>query len=192
MLRVGLILPIGFHVMSYATLATFDTANFIAGEQFYGVSIHSEHGGPVPNSFGTATETEPLEIRPFDTLLVGAGMVPTPPTPKLNPFSRPCWTMRSVSARPVLEFCFDLKMALGALRQCSEYRQLLPSSGNADRNDRGRELLSAASSKRGRRFTSSMSRLNRPTFLPRRAGGGRSSNDSENSKTNSRHHLRYG
>jgi hypothetical protein len=27
---------------------------------------------------------------------------------------------------------------------------------------------------------------------PRRAGGGRSSNDSENSKTNSRRHLRYG
>jgi transcriptional regulator GlxA family with amidase domain len=61
MLRVGLILPVGFHVMSYATLATFDTANFIAGEQFYGVSIHSEHGGPVPNSFGAATETEPLD-----------------------------------------------------------------------------------------------------------------------------------
>jgi hypothetical protein len=34
MLRVGLILPASFHVMSYATLATFDTANFIAGEQF--------------------------------------------------------------------------------------------------------------------------------------------------------------
>ena len=76
MLRVGLILPAGFHVMSYATLATFDTANFIAGEQFYDVSILSEHGGPVPNSFGTATETEPLDIKPFDTLLVGAGMRP--------------------------------------------------------------------------------------------------------------------
>jgi hypothetical protein len=32
MLRVGLILPAGFHVMSYATLATFDAANSIAGE----------------------------------------------------------------------------------------------------------------------------------------------------------------
>ena len=83
MLRVGLILPAGFHVMSYATLATFDTANFIAGEQFYDISVLSEHGGPVPNSFGTATETEPLDIKPFDTLLVGAGMAPTPQTPKL-------------------------------------------------------------------------------------------------------------
>jgi transcriptional regulator GlxA family with amidase domain len=88
MLRVGLILPAGFHVMSYATLATFDTANFTAGEQLYDVSILSEHGGPVPNSFGTATETEPLDIKPFDTLLMGAGMAPTPPTPKLITFLR--------------------------------------------------------------------------------------------------------
>src|SRR5271163_2090375 len=57
MLRVGLILPAGFGVMSYATLATFDNANFIAGEQFYELSIHSEHGGPVLNSFGGTIET---------------------------------------------------------------------------------------------------------------------------------------
>jgi transcriptional regulator GlxA family with amidase domain len=88
MLRVGLILPASFHVMSYATLATFDTANFIAGEQFYDISILSEHGGPVPNSFGTATETEPLDIKPFDTLLVGAGLAPAPQTPKLLTFLR--------------------------------------------------------------------------------------------------------
>jgi transcriptional regulator GlxA family with amidase domain len=88
MLRVGLILPAGFHVMSYATLATFDTANFIAGEQFYDISVLSEHGGPVPNSFGTATETEPLDVKPFDTLLVGAGMAPARPTPKLITFVR--------------------------------------------------------------------------------------------------------
>jgi hypothetical protein len=28
--RVGLIVPAGFHVMSYAALATFDTANYVA------------------------------------------------------------------------------------------------------------------------------------------------------------------
>jgi transcriptional regulator GlxA family with amidase domain len=87
-LRVGLILPAGFHVMSFAALATFDTANFIAAEHFYDVSILSEHGGAVPNSFGTATETEPLDIRPFDTLLVGAGLAFTPPTTKLLTFLR--------------------------------------------------------------------------------------------------------
>ena len=48
MLRVGLILPAGFDVMSYATLATFETANLIAGEKFYDISILSEHGGQCP------------------------------------------------------------------------------------------------------------------------------------------------
>jgi hypothetical protein len=38
MLRVGLVLPAGFDVMSYATLATFETANLIAGEKFYDIS----------------------------------------------------------------------------------------------------------------------------------------------------------
>jgi transcriptional regulator GlxA family with amidase domain len=95
MLRVGLILPAGFDVMSYATLATFETANLIAGEKFYDISILSDNGGPVPSSFGTATETEPLEIKPFDTLLVGAGVAPAPTgvapaptTPKLLTFLR--------------------------------------------------------------------------------------------------------
>ena len=88
MLRVGLILPSGFHLMSYAALATFDTANFIAGEKFYDVSLLSESGGLVPNSFGAATETDPLDIKPFDTLLVGAGIALTPASPKLLTFLR--------------------------------------------------------------------------------------------------------
>lgn len=101
MLRVGLILPVGFHVMSYAALATLDTANFIAGEEFYAVSVLSEHGGPVPNSFGKATETEPLGIRPFDTLLVGAGLALTSPSPKLATFLRDAIT----DARRVASIC---------------------------------------------------------------------------------------
>jgi transcriptional regulator GlxA family with amidase domain len=101
MLRVGLILPAGFHVMSYAALATFDTANFIAGEEFYAVSILSEHGGPIPNSFGTVTETEPIDIKPFDTLLVGAGLALTSPSPKLVTFLRESVT----DARRVASIC---------------------------------------------------------------------------------------
>jgi len=86
--RVGLIVPAGFHVMSYAALATFDTANYIARETFYEVNILSENGGAVPNSFGTTTETLPLDIKPFDTLLMGAGLALAPPTPKLSEFLR--------------------------------------------------------------------------------------------------------
>jgi transcriptional regulator GlxA family with amidase domain len=102
-LRVGLILPAGFHVMSYAALAAFETANFIAGERFYEVSIVSEGGGLVPNSFGAATETEPLDIRPFDTLLVGAGFAAAPPlTPRLLTFLREAVT----DGRRVASICF--------------------------------------------------------------------------------------
>ena len=86
--RVGLIVPAGFHVMSYAALATFDTANYVARETFYEVNILSDNGGPVPNSFGTATDTLPLDIKPFDTLLMGAGLALAPPTPKLSEFLR--------------------------------------------------------------------------------------------------------
>jgi transcriptional regulator GlxA family with amidase domain len=42
----------------------------------------------VPNSFGTKTETLPLDSKPFDTLLVGAGLGVTSPTPKLSGFLR--------------------------------------------------------------------------------------------------------
>jgi transcriptional regulator GlxA family with amidase domain len=86
--RVGLIVPAGFHVMSYAALATFDTANYIAGEAFYDVNILSKNGGAVPNSFGTTTETLPLDVKPFDTLLIGAGLGVTSATPKLSSFLR--------------------------------------------------------------------------------------------------------
>jgi transcriptional regulator GlxA family with amidase domain len=82
-LRVGLILPAGFNVMSYSAAATFDTVNLVAGEALYDISLLSEHGGPVPNSFGGTTNTEPLDTRPFDTLLVGAGVGCTRPSPGL-------------------------------------------------------------------------------------------------------------
>jgi transcriptional regulator GlxA family with amidase domain len=81
--RIGLVLPAGFHVMSYAALATFDTANYIAGEKLYDVRVVSENGGPLPNSFGAVTETEPLDVKRFDTLLLGAGLACSPPSPKL-------------------------------------------------------------------------------------------------------------
>ena len=97
--RVRLILPAGFDVMSYAALGTFGTANFIAGQQFYDLSIVSEHGGPVPNSFGMVTETERLTIKSFDTLLVGASPAPVLPTPKLLSFLREAVTdMRRVAS----------------------------------------------------------------------------------------------
>jgi len=78
----------GFHVMSYAALATFDTASFVASEPLYDVSLLSDNGGPVRNNFGIVTETIPLDTDPFDTLLLGAAFTVTPPSPKLSKFLR--------------------------------------------------------------------------------------------------------
>jgi transcriptional regulator GlxA family with amidase domain len=80
--------PAGFHTMSYAALATFDTANYVVSDTFYEISILSENGGPLNNNFGVATDTAPLESRPLDTLLLGASLTPTPPSPKLSAFLR--------------------------------------------------------------------------------------------------------
>jgi transcriptional regulator GlxA family with amidase domain len=74
MLRVGLVLPAGFNVLTYSTVATFETVNLVAGEELYSVCLLSELGGPVANSFGCTTNTEPLGIGHFDTLLVGSGV----------------------------------------------------------------------------------------------------------------------
>lgn len=87
-LRVGLIVPPGFHVMSYATLSAFDTANFVSGERLYDVGIVSIDGRRIRNSFGMATDTEAPGARPFDTLLVGAGLTSERSTPKLLDFFR--------------------------------------------------------------------------------------------------------
>jgi hypothetical protein len=47
-LRLGLILPTGFSVMSFAPIAAFETANLIAGERFYDLRVLSEKGGHLP------------------------------------------------------------------------------------------------------------------------------------------------
>lgn len=86
--RVGFIVPGGFHVMSYAALATFDTANFVAAEPYYDVGMLSDNGGAVHNNFGMATETVALDAATYDTLLLGAALAETPPSPKLSKFLR--------------------------------------------------------------------------------------------------------
>ncbi|PZV40104.1 GlxA family transcriptional regulator [Mesorhizobium kowhaii] len=86
MLRVGLVLPAGFNVLTYSTVATFETVNLISGEELYNISLLSELGGPVANSFGCITNTEPLDAGPFDTLLVGSGVCCTQPSPALAAF----------------------------------------------------------------------------------------------------------
>src|SRR5260221_41350 len=80
--RVGLLLPAGFQVMSFAPLAVFETANAVAGEGFYEPCLVSEKGGRLPKSFGMAIDTERFGARPVATLLLGAAPAVERATPK--------------------------------------------------------------------------------------------------------------
>src|ERR1700722_12213044 len=103
MLQVGLVLPAGFNVMSYGAAATFETVNLITGKKSYSLSLLSEHGGPVPNSFGGTTNTEPLDTRPFDTLLVGSGVCCLESNPTLAALLRKV----SGNARRIASMCIS-------------------------------------------------------------------------------------
>ena len=72
-LRLGLLLPTGFSVMSFAAISAFEAANLVAGERFYDLRILSETGEPLTNSLGWTMNTEPLGEGSFDTLMVGSG-----------------------------------------------------------------------------------------------------------------------
>jgi transcriptional regulator GlxA family with amidase domain len=71
MQRIGFIVFPNFQVMSCAVMAVFEFANKEMGEPVYDVHLLSENGGPVRSSIGFSVETEPLDSRSFDTVIVG-------------------------------------------------------------------------------------------------------------------------
>ena len=70
MLRLGLLLPTGFSVMSFAPIAAFEAANVVAGERFYDLRVLSERGEPLTNSLGWTMNTEPMGEGRFDTIML--------------------------------------------------------------------------------------------------------------------------
>jgi transcriptional regulator GlxA family with amidase domain len=75
-LSVGLLLPTGFSVLSFAPIAVFETANGVAGERFYDIHLVSETGKRVANSLGRSMDTELLgersrQGRPAGESLIG-------------------------------------------------------------------------------------------------------------------------
>jgi len=85
-LRVGLLVPHGFAVMSFAPLSVFETANQILKEPMYEVHVLSVTGGRIKSSFGMEIETERAADANFDTLLVGSPPDVNPPSPELVSF----------------------------------------------------------------------------------------------------------
>ena len=76
------------HVLSFAPIAVFETANGVAGERFYDIHLVSETGKRVANSLGKSMDTELLGERSYDTLLLGAATEIVPPTPRTIGFLR--------------------------------------------------------------------------------------------------------
>ena len=99
MQTIGFVVYPGFQVMSLSTVAVFETANHVAGEDVYRVALLSEHGGLVPTSAGFSIDTVPFGNRRFDTVMIGAGMEIMPSTPGLLDFVRKATkTSRRVAA----------------------------------------------------------------------------------------------
>lgn len=71
-MRIGLLLPPGFAILSFAPLAAFEAANMVIGKNHYDVHVVSSKGGPLPNSFGMTVKTERASEIELDTLLIGS------------------------------------------------------------------------------------------------------------------------
>jgi transcriptional regulator GlxA family with amidase domain len=98
-LRVGLLLPTGFSVLSFAPIAVFETANRVSGERFYDIHLVSETG-KIASSLGRTTDTV-LMAHSYDTLLLGAGAEIVPPTPRTVAFLRDA----AASTRRIASIC---------------------------------------------------------------------------------------
>jgi hypothetical protein len=85
-LRIGLILPPGFAVMSFAPLQVFETANLILDKPLYEVHTVSVMGGRIKSSFGMEVETERAADTKFDTLLIASPPNVSPPSAELISF----------------------------------------------------------------------------------------------------------
>jgi transcriptional regulator GlxA family with amidase domain len=71
MQNIGFVVFPHFHVMCFAAVSVFESANLTAGETVYDVHMVSETGGPVRSSVGISVETEAFGKAAFDTVIVG-------------------------------------------------------------------------------------------------------------------------
>jgi transcriptional regulator GlxA family with amidase domain len=101
MLRIGLIVPPGFAVLSFAPLSVFEAANMVLQKPFYEVQAVSLTGGRIPNSFGMEMDTVRVTDGTFDTLLVGSPSEIRRQSPELLSFLRGT----TVATRRIASIC---------------------------------------------------------------------------------------
>src|SRR6267154_1687864 len=87
-MRIGLIVPPGFAVLSFAPLSVFEAANMVLEKPFYEVHAVSLTGGRIPNSFGMEMDTVRVTDGTFDTLLIGSPTELRAQSPELLSFLR--------------------------------------------------------------------------------------------------------
>ena len=85
-MRIGLLLPPGFAILSFAPLGAFEAANMVLGKAHYDVHVVSSQGGLLPNSFGMSVRTERASDLELDTLLVGSAPDTRKPPAHLTDF----------------------------------------------------------------------------------------------------------
>jgi transcriptional regulator GlxA family with amidase domain len=86
--RIGFVVFPNFHLMGFAAVSAFETANLVLDEPTYEVTLLSETGGLVPASAGFRVETQPFGDAIFDTVIFGSGIETDITSPGLTAFVR--------------------------------------------------------------------------------------------------------
>lgn len=86
--RIGFVVFPNFHVMGFAAVTAFETANLVLDEPGYEVTLLSETGGLVPASAGFRVETQPFSNAVYDTVMFGSGIETDFSSPGLMAFVR--------------------------------------------------------------------------------------------------------
>ena len=88
MYKIGFILYPGFSPMILGVTSVFETVNWKLGSPAYEVTLVSEKGGPVSDSWGSRIQTSSFKHRTFDTLIVAGSVAPRAATSGLLNYLR--------------------------------------------------------------------------------------------------------
>jgi len=86
--RIGFVVFPNFHLLGFAAITAFETANIALGTPSYEITLLSETGGMVSASAGFRVETEAFGDAVFDTVLFGSGIETDITSPGLMAFVR--------------------------------------------------------------------------------------------------------
>ena len=85
---LGFVVFPGFHLLGFAAVTAFETANRVLDAPSYAVTLLSEGGGLVQASAGFRIETQPFGDEAFDTVVLASGLETDLATPALLAFIR--------------------------------------------------------------------------------------------------------